>query len=573
MRKYLKPFSLYFIIGPAFKLTEAVLELFMPIFMAKIVDIGIPSGDTSYVVKTGLYMLLTVTVGLVSACICQYCASVASQGFAAKLRGGLFRKILELSYLDYTKYSVSALTNRTVNDVNQLQLAVSIIIRLLVRSPFICIGSVIATLMIDAKLGLVVLVSLPLFVAALITVMRRTFPLYTAVQNRLDRVGEKVRETLAGIRVIRSHTGERREKRDFDIRNDVLADSAFKAGKTAALTGPVTSLIMNLTITAVVWFGGFRVFNGYLTKGEILAFISYITQILTSLIVFANFVVVMTRAAASLRRINEIFDIAAAPCESNNGAELSAEGGISLEFRNVSFRYFDSADEVFDNISFVLNKGESLGIIGGTGSGKTTLCNLCSRYFDVNKGEILINGRNIAEYSAASIRRSIGVVPQKIQLFSGTVASNLRLGNPDADEQDMRKAAEIAQAEEFISRMKGGYDAPVGKGGAGLSGGQRQRLAIARAIISKPGMLILDDSSSALDYATDLRLRQSIKERLRGVTLISVSQRVRSVRDMDKIIVLDDGKIVGIGSHEELMEACPEYLEIVLSQSEGGEAV
>jgi ATP-binding cassette subfamily B multidrug efflux pump len=559
MFPHLKPYRFQFVIGPLFKLLEAVLELTMPLYMARIVDVGIPAGDRTYILKMGGWMLLTATVGLCSAMICQYSASVASQGFGTSLRDGLFKKVLGLSFAQVEAFGVGTLTNRITNDVNQLQLAVAMSIRLVIRAPFICIGSVIATLLIDWKLGLIVLFSLPVFSAALYFVMRSTFPLYTKVQARLDEVGAKVRELLSGARIIRAFATEERETACFKQKDEAFARAAARVGAVSSAFNPITSLIMNMTIIAIIWFGGFRVYDGALTSGEILAFISYVTQMLTVLIVLANLVVIMTRAAASLRRVSEVLALPDDPAESSLGDAAGPEGGTAVEFRHVSFGYHAGGDQALEDISFQIKKGESVGIIGVTGSGKSTLCHLISRYYLPDSGEVLLFGKNAADYPVALLRRIVGAVPQKIQLFSGTVAENLRFGRPGASDAELRRAAKIAQADGFVSGLRKGYDTQLSKGGRGLSGGQRQRLAVARAVAADPALLILDDASSALDYATDLALRRAIAEEMAGVTTIVVSQRIRSIMSLDKIIVLEEGRIAGIGSHDELLATCPEY--------------
>lgn len=559
MFPHLKPYRFQFVIGPLFKLLEAVLELTMPLYMARIVDVGIPAGDRTYILKMGGWMLLTATVGLCSAMICQYSASVASQGFGTSLRDGLFKKVLGLSFAQVEAFGVGTLTNRITNDVNQLQLAVAMSIRLVIRAPFICIGSVIATLLIDWKLGLIVLFSLPVFSAALYFVMRSTFPLYTKVQARLDEVGAKVRELLSGARIIRAFATEARETACFKQKDEAFARAAARVGAVSSAFNPITSLIMNVTIIAIIWFGGFRVYDGALTSGEILAFISYVTQMLTVLIVLANLVVIMTRAAASLRRVSEVLALPDDPAESSLGDAAGSEGETAVEFRHVSFGYHAGGDQALEDISFQIKKGESVGIIGVTGSGKSTLCHLISRYYLPDSGEVLLFGKNVADYPVALLRRIVGAVPQKIQLFSGTVAENLRFGRPGASDAELRRAAKIAQADGFVSGLRKGYDTQLSKGGRGLSGGQRQRLAVARAVAADPALLILDDASSALDYATDLALRRAIAEEMAGVTTIVVSQRIRSIMSLDKIIVLEEGRIAGIGSHDELLATCPEY--------------
>lgn len=568
---HLKPYRAQFIIGPLFKLIEAVLELTMPIYMARIVDTGISNGDTGYILRTGGLMLATVTVGLASAIVCQYSASVASQGFGTSLRNGLFHKVMRFSLAQVDRFGIGTLTNRITNDVNQLQTAVAMSIRLVIRAPFICIGSVIATLMIDWRLGLIVLASLPLFSLALFFIMKNTFPLYGKMQARLDSVGEKVRESLSGVRIIRAFATESEEEMRFKQKNRELGDMAAHVGAVASLFNPITSFIMNLAIIAIIWAGGYRVYAGGMTTGEILAFISYVTQMLTVLIVVANLVVIMTRASASLKRVEEVLSEQPDPAESQQGGAETTDRDRAVEFRNVVFGYHKTGDNVFDGISFQIKTGQSLGIIGATGSGKTTLCGLISRYYLPDSGEIRLFGKNILEYPAGALRAMVGEVPQRVQLFSGTIASNIRFGKENVSDAQVRRAAQIAQADGFIREKSKGYDSVVSKGGVNFSGGQRQRLSIARAIAADPKILILDDASSALDYATDLALRTAIGEQLKGLTTIVVSQRIRSVKPLDQILVLDDGKIAGLGTHDELMQNCPEYIQIArISEEDGG---
>lgn len=571
LRMYLKPYRLQFIIGPFFKLLEAVLELFMPIYMAKIIDNGIARGDTSYILKMGVVMLINASVGFGSAIICQYSASVASQGFGTAVRNALFRHVLKLSYSQIDRYGVQPLSNRITNDVTQLQQAVAMTIRLVIRAPFICIGSVIATLLIDPWIGLIVLAVLPLFSLVLFLIMRTASPLYTKVQQRLDALSVTLRESLSGVRVIRAFAREKHERDRFAARNDDLNDTTVSVGKISSLLNPITSLILNASILAIIWFGGFRVNTGHLTQGEVLAFISYVTQMLATLIVVANLVILFTRSAASLRRVNEIFAVApdGVEDERESPTPAPAESDDAVVFDNVGFRYPAGGEQVLSHISFRLPRGASLGIIGATGSGKTSLVNLIPRFYAPDSGRIWVNGKEAGQYAAAELRGMIGIVPQKTELFSGTVAENLRWGNPDAGESLLREAARTAQAYEFISKLPGGLQSKVERGGVNLSGGQRQRLTIARALAKRPSILILDDSASALDYATDAALRAALKTDCAGMTVIIVSQRVWAVRGCDTILVLDDGHVAGSGTHASLMESCPEYREIVLSQENG----
>lgn len=571
LAKYLKPYRLQFIIGPAFKLLEAVLELFMPIMMALIIDKGIPAGDTGYILAVGGLMLLTASVGLGSAVICQYSASVASQGFGTAVRNALFKKVLSLSYAQVDKYGVQTLSNRITNDVTQLQTAVAMTIRLVIRAPFICIGSVVATLLIDWKLGLVVVCALPLFAAALFLVMRKSSPMYTKVQEGLDDMSDTLRENLSGVRVIRAFAREDAERERFAGRNRELLDRTLAVGRVSTLLNPVTNLIMNFSIIAIIWFGGIRVDAGDLSQGQILAFISYVTQMLSVLIVVANLVVLFTRAFASLRRVNEIFALEDDPSEKEAGGPANRIPAPAVEFKDVSFAYPGGGEEALSHISFTLPAGETLGIIGATGAGKSTLAALIGRFYSPTAGQVLVEGRPVEDYGAADLRGRIGLVPQRVELFAGTVADNLRMGAPDAPENLLASAAKTAQAYAFIDRLPEGFNAPVRKGGANFSGGQRQRLAIARALVKQPAVLILDDAASALDYATDAALRQALRRDCKGMTTVIISQRVWAVQNCHQILVLEDGAVAGLGSHAELMESCPAYREIALSQSDGKE--
>ena len=570
LAKYLKPYRLQFIIGPAFKLLEAILELFMPIMMALIVDKGIPAGDTGYIVRVGGLMLLTASVGLGSAVICQYSASVASQGFGTAVRNALFKKVMALSFAQVDRFGVQTLSNRITGDVTQLQQAVAMTIRLVIRTPFICIGSVVATMLIDWKLGLVVVCALPLFAGALFLVMRKASPLYTKVQGRLDDVSDTLRENLTGVRVIRAFSREDAERERFAQRNGRLLSTTLLVGRVSSLLNPVTNLIMNFAIIAIIWFGGLQVNAGDLTQGEILAFISYVTQMLSVLIVVANLVVLFTRAFASLRRVNEIFALETDATESAHIRPANRIPAPAVEFRDVSFTYPGAGDETLRHISFSLQAGKTLGVIGATGAGKSTLAALIGRFYAASDGKILVEGRPVEDYSAKALRDLVGLVPQRIELFSGTVADNLRLGSADAPDSLLEAAAKTAQAYAFIDQMPQRFAAPVHKGGMNLSGGQRQRLAIARALVKRPSILILDDAASALDYATDAALRRALKTDCKGMTTLIISQRVWAVKGCDQILVLEDGQLSGLGTHDQLMENCPAYREIAESQADTG---
>lgn len=568
-RKYLGAFKKELIIGPAAKLTEAVLELIVPLIMADIIDLGINGGaGKAYIYRMGGLMILMGAFGLCCALVCQYLASKASQGVGTAIRNDLFARICEFSHAELDRFGTPSLINRVTNDVNQIQSAVAMLIRLVVRAPFLVIGAAVMAMMIDLKLSVVFIAVAPIVAAALYIIMSRSVPFYKVIQQKLDRIGLVTRESLTGARVIRAFSREDTEEERFAAANADYSEISLRVGKLSVLLNPLTYAIMNIAIGIIIWYGGFRVNVGDLTQGQVIAFVNYMTQISLALVVVANLVVIFTRAAACSARINEILDTE--PSIKDGGGAKEIPGAPAIEFRNVSFSYSDDGDCALENISFSLEKGKTLGIIGGTGSGKSTLVNLIPRFYDAEKGEILINGADVRDYRLGPLRRMIGIVPQKALLFSGTVAENLRWGREDASDEDIRRAAEIAQAAEFIEKMPDGYDTYIAQGGRSLSGGQKQRMTIARALTADPEILILDDSASALDLATDAALRKAIAENTSEMTVVIVSQRATSLRNADRIIVLDDGEAVGIGTHDELMKNCQVYREIVMSQ-EGGE--
>ncbi|MDE6762379.1 MAG: ABC transporter ATP-binding protein/permease [Oscillospiraceae bacterium] len=570
-KKYLGGFKKELIIGPAAKLTEAVFELIVPLIMADIIDVGINGGaGKSYIYRMGGIMILMGALGLCCALVCQYLASRASQGVGTVIRNDLFRHIGSLSHAELDRFGTPSLITRVTNDVNQVQSAVAMLIRLVVRAPFLVIGAAVMAMAIDLKLSLIFLAVMPLVAAVLYFIMFRSVPLYRVIQKKLDKISLITRESLSGARVIRAFSGEKAEEKRFKEANDDFADTSMRVGRLSALLNPLTYAIMNLAIAAIVWFGGFRVDSGALTQGQVIAFVNYMTQISLALVVVANLVVLFTKAAASSARINEVFDTEPS-VKDGSGAVSSAKAPV-IEFKDVSFSYSEGGDNALEHISFSVQKGETVGIIGGTGSGKSTLVSLIPRFYDAEQGSVLIGGADVKSYSLKELRQKIGFVPQKAMLFSGTVAENLRWGNENATDEQLRKAAETAQAKEFIDKMPDGFDTFINQGGRNLSGGQKQRLTIARALTGSPEILILDDSASALDFATDAALRKAIARDTSDMTVIIVSQRATSIRHADKIIVLDDGEAVGIGTHDQLLERCGVYREIVMSQeSKGGE--
>ncbi len=570
--KYLKPYLKQVVLGPAFKLFEAILELTIPLLMAKLIDNGVKANNPSYVYMMGGIMVAIAITGAGSAYICQYYASIASQGFGTSMRNLLFKKIQGFSFNELDKIGTPSLINRITSDVNQLQLAVAMLIRLVVRVPFLCIGGLIMAMTINLKLSVILFITMPLFALIIYFIMSRTIPLYKTVQKKLDTLSVIIRENLSGVRVIRAFAKLDKERERFSKGNREYADTSIRVGKVSALLNPATTVIVNLGVAAILWFGGLQVYHGTMTQGEIIAYINYINMILSALIVLANLVVTFTKAAASANRVNEILETKPSVVDrANNIADLQAAINVSkemplIEFRNVSFTYDGASEYALKNISLGIKNGQTVGIIGATGAGKSTLVNLIARFYDTTDGQVLINGTDVRNMKQQDLREKIGLVPQKSVLFSGTIEENIKWGNELAQETDIYWAAEIAQATEFIKQKPEGIKAHITQGGANLSGGQKQRLAIARAVVKRPEILILDDSTSALDYATDAALRRQIKDNLKELTVIMVTQRVAAIRDADLIVVLDDGEIVGIGRNEELLESCPVYQEIYYSQ-------
>ncbi len=564
-KRYLTAFKKEVLIGQTAKFIEAVFEVLVPLIMANIIDKGINGGEGKpYIYKMGGLLVLLGILGLGFALICQYLASKASQGVGTVMRNDMFRHINSLSHAELDRIGTPSLITRLTNDINQVQTAVAMYIRLVVRAPFIVIGSAIMAISVDRKLSLVFLVVIPLVVLILYLVMSRSIKYYKVIQKKLDRISLVTREGLSGVRVIRAFSRQDTEQHRFDEANDEYLRISLNVGKLSALLNPLTYAVLNLAIAAIVWFGGFRVQIGGLTQGEVIAFVNYMTQISLALVVVANLVVLFTKAAASASRINEILDIE--PSVKNGEYSGKGEGSTAVKFDNVSFSYNKNGENALENISFTAEKGETIGIIGGTGSGKSTLVNLIPRFYDCTEGTIEIDGVKIADYDTKSLRGRIGTVPQKAVLFSGTIAENMRWGKPDATEEEIRSALDIAQASEFVNKLENGLETHISQGGKNLSGGQKQRMTIARALVSKPEILILDDSASALDFATDAALRKAIAQSTNKMTVFIVSQRANSIRYADKIIVLDDGKQAGMGTHKELLESCDVYREICYSQ-------
>ncbi len=575
--RFLKQFKKEVLIGPVFKLTEAVFELIVPLVMAQIIDVGIANGDRGYVLRMGGVMVLLGLVGLGCALICQYCAARASQGFGTVLRSEMFRHINTLSHGEIDQIGTPSLITRITNDVNQLQLAVAMLIRLVVRAPFLVIGATVMALLLDWKLACIFFVAAPLMALVLYLVMSRSIPFYRIIQKKLDRISLITRENLSGVRVIRAFSRQEKEKERFAQASEDQMSTSIAVGRISALLNPLTSAIINLAIAAVIWFGGFRVDAGGMTQGEVIAFVNYLNQILLAMIVVANLVVIFTKAAASATRVDEVLELHPSIVNRVSRPAQEVEGSPEIAFDAVSFAYPDAGAYSLSDISFTVARGQTLGIIGGTGCGKSTLVNLIPRFYEVSQGCIRVDGVDVRDYPMEQLRGKVGIVPQRAVLFSGTLRQNMQWRKQDATDEEIWQALETAQAASFVRKMPDGLDSVILQGGKNLSGGQKQRLTIARALVGEPEILILDDSASALDFATDAALRRAIAKFSAGrgnrMTTIIVSQRANTVRYADQIVVLDDGKAAGIGTHEQLLESCQTYREIYWSQNEWQEAV
>lgn len=568
---FLKPYKKETILGPLFKLLEAILELLLPTIVALIVNHGIGNRDSSYVLKMGGLMLVMALLGYGSSLICQHYAARASQGFGTTLRNRLFRHVSALSFTELDRFGTPSLINRVTNDVNQLQTAVAMLIRLVIRAPFICIGAIIMAMILDIRLSLVLLAATPIFGVLLYLIITQSAPLYRLYQKKLDRIVLVLSESLGGVRVIRAFAKREAERARFREASDDITATAIRVGRISSLLSPLTMLVVNSAIIAILWVGGIHIDQGSLSPGEIIAFINYVTQILLALIVVSNLIIIFTKAASSAARINELLDTVpgiadGSPDPYDKAIQTAHTDAPVIEFDHLSFGYSETGDPSLKDISFAVGRGETIGIIGGTGSGKSSLIHLIPRFYDPQQGVVRIEGIDARNYSLEELRSKVGLVPQKAVLFTGTIADNIRWGNEKATDEEVMEAARVAQADEFISKLPDGYQTRVARGGLNLSGGQKQRLTIARALLAHPGILILDDSSSALDYATEAELRRSIKEYSRNTTLILVSQRVSTVLRADRIIVLEDGSIAGEGTHEELLKHCEPYREICRSQ-------
>jgi ATP-binding cassette subfamily B multidrug efflux pump len=579
---YLKDYKKESVLGPLFKLLEATFELIVPLVMAAIIDTGVATGDKSYIMKMCMVLVLLAVIGLTCSITAQYFAAKAAVGFATKLRHALFAHIERLSFTEMDTVGTATLITRMTSDVNQVQNGVNLVLRLFLRSPFIVFGAMVMAFTIDVKAALVFVVTIPLLSIIVFGIMLISIPLYKKVQSALDKVLGITRENLTGSRVIRALNKEDDEKVHFNENNDLLTRAQIYVGKISALMNPLTYVIINGAIVVLVWTGAVRVDNGYITQGEVVALINYMSQILVELVKLANLIININKSIACGNRIQSIFEMQPSITDGSgqkvdkvqtDTADRSEEAEYAVEFSHVGLTYAGAGDESLTDIDFKVKKGETIGIIGGTGSGKSSVVNLIPRFYDVTSGFIKVDGKDIKDYPLEELRGKIGTVLQKAVLFHGTIRENLKWGNPDATEEDLNRAITVAQAKEFVDNKEGRLDFEIEQGGKNLSGGQRQRLTIARAVVKKPEILILDDSASALDFATDAALRKAIREMEGETTVFIVSQRAASIQHADRIVVLDDGKIVGLGTSEELLESCEVYQEIYNSQfkkQEGG---
>ena len=565
--RYAKDYRKQIILGPVFKFLEAVFELILPLLMASLIDNGLKMNDRGVIIQMGIWMVVMSVVGLICAIICQYYASIASQGFGTELRNQLIKKINSFSHSELNHFGTDTLITRMTNDINQLQLALAMVIRLLIRAPFLSIGSVVMAFVIDWEIGLFFLAILPIFSIILYFIIKKTIPLYQKVQEKLDRLNETVSQNLSGVRVIRAFSRTKTEIDTFDEDTDELAKNYLRVSNISALLSPATTLIMNIGIICLLTVGGIKVNIGHLQQGQVLALINYMNQMLLALIVVSNLVVIFTRAEASGNRVKEVLETDISLTDAEDALTPNFQSENIVQFEHVDFRYTEKSGLSLQDITFALKRNTVLGIIGPTGSGKTTLTQLIPRFYDVNAGSVAFDDVDVRSWKLDPLRSQISQVPQTAVLFTGTIRENLQWGKEDATDEECWEALRIAQAEEFVRQLPKGLETKVMENGKNFSGGQKQRLTIARALIAKPELLILDDSLSALDYQTDLNLRKALQTSL-DTTVIIISQRIRSIQEAHKILVMDQGKIVAQGKHEDLLKDSVEYREIVASQEE-----
>lgn len=563
---YLKGYVKESILGPLFKLIEACFELIVPFVMADIIDVGIKNSDKDYIFRMGGVLVLLSFLGLLCSVTAQFFAARASMGFGTALRRDLYHHINSLSHLEIDKCTTSGLITRMTNDINSAQSGVNLFLRLFTRSPFIVIGAVIASFKINAKLAMIFLLATPVLAFVIFGIMNLTIPRYKQAQSKLDKTSLMTREILEGARVIKAFSRQSEEIEQFDDNAEELLKIQLVSGRLSAIMNPATYLIVNIATAFIIWFGGKTVNIGGIEQGDVVALVNFMSQVLLALVALANLIVMMTKAQASSLRILELFGVESTVAEKNSQPVEIKNSENKIAFKNVSFSYNKDSEVALKNISFEIKKGQTIGIIGATGCGKSTLVNMISRFYDATEGEVLVDGVNVKDYPFEQLRNKVGMVLQKAVLFAGTIRDNMRWADENATDETIYKALDIAQAREFVDEKGQGLDFEIAQGGKNLSGGQRQRLTIARALTRNPEILILDDSSSALDFATDARLRQQIAKNTGDMTVIIVSQRAAGIKSADNIIVLDDGEISGIGTHKQLIENCEVYREICESQ-------
>ena len=567
MRKLLRFLNNYkkeSILGPLFKLLEASFELLVPLVVAGMIDVGIKNKDVSYIMKMGGLLIVLGIIGLVCSITAQYFAAKAAAGFGTELRNYLFAHMNRLSYQEIDAAGTATLITRMTSDINQVQSGVNLVLRLFLRSPFIVFGAMIMAFTVNVKAAFVFVITIPLLSIIIFGIMMLSIPLYKRVQTKLDRITLMTRENLVGVRVIRAFNRQKQEQKQFEEESDSLLQVQKIVGRISGLLNPATYSVINLAIIAVIWVGAKEVDAGVISQGEVVALTNYMSQILVELIKLANLIVTTTKAFACANRINGILEMEPSIQDPNEPLGEEKETEDMVVFDKVNFAYGDSKEYALTDINFTVKKGQTIGIIGGTGSGKSSIVHLIPRFYDCTSGKVVVNGNNVKEYTQEQLRANIGMVPQKAVLFKGSIRENMKWGKKDATDEEIWKAISIAQAKEFVSEH--GLDYEIQQGGKNLSGGQRQRLTIARALVKQPEILILDDSASALDFATDAKLRKAIKEETKGMTVFLVSQRASSIRYADQIFVLEDGKIVGAGTHEALLNGCEVYREICFSQ-------
>ena len=562
--KYIKPYLIYFILGPIFMLTEVFGEIWIPRLMSFIINNGVANRDVAYIFKVGVVMLCACLVMVIGGIGGAYFAAKASVSFSADLRSDLFKKIQGFSFADLDEFSTGSLVTRLTNDLQQIQNMIAMSLRMALRAPGMLVGGFIMALGLNSELAMILLIVIPLLGISIFLIMRTAYPLFGKMQTALDNLNNGIKETLTNIRVVKSFVREDHELQKFTGLNDELKDKTLKAMNIVIMTMPVMTVFMNITSCAVVWFGGNRIIAGDMPVGDLTAFITYVTQILMSLMMVAMVILTSSRSMASFARVSELLKFEPELNDENAASRDKLVESGSIEFKNVAFAY--KKTNVLKNISFKVEPGETIGILGPTGCGKTSMVQLIPRLYDVTEGEVLVDGTDVRDYSLKNLREGVGMVLQYNTLFAGTVYENLRWGNEDADDEEVRRFAAYAQADGFVSEFKEGYEHMIEQGGSNVSGGQKQRLCIARALLKKPKILILDDSTSAVDTATERRINEAFNSELKGTTKLIIAQRVSSVKDADRIIVMEDGSIVDIGTHKELISRCEEYKAIYYSQ-------